>query len=83
MLRNLQAFNENTGSRQKEPPSLVIAQHEDGALHAVVIADTISADCPPSNTVFDYLAYLNAYQLLPHVQAGSKGEGQRKGGTQC
>ena len=44
---------------------MVIAQHEDGALYAVVIADTISVDFPPSNTVFDYLVNLQAALLRP------------------
>jgi len=34
-----------------DPPRLVIVRHEDGSLHGVIAADTITVDCPTSETV--------------------------------
>lgn len=47
-------------SRRKEPPRLVLVQHEDGTVQGVITADTVTVDCPVSTTVFDYLINLQA-----------------------
>ena len=79
----MQAVDENTrsASLKKDPPRLVIVRHEDGSLQGVIAADTITVDCPTSETVFDCLinlqaayyawdlAYPTAYQLVAFMQA--------------
>jgi hypothetical protein len=68
-------------SSKKEPPRLVIIQHEDESLQGVLLADETSIDCNGSSSVFDLLLNLHAayyawdlsypttYQLTAFFQA--------------
>jgi len=71
--------NTKSVSVSKEPPRIVIVKHEDGSMQGIIMADTVSVECPPAS-VFDYILYLfaayyawglnfpRAYQLLSFLQ---------------
>jgi len=54
------AVEYNSASKRKDPPRLVIAQHEHESVQGMVAADGITVDCVGSETVFDLLLNLQA-----------------------
>jgi len=54
------AVENNSASKRKDPPRLVIAQHEHESVQGMMAADGITVDCVGSETVFDLLLNLQA-----------------------